>query len=47
MDADTLQWRLTDTWRLAADGQQVISASSGKTQNHVKAVRDFLRLLEA
>ena len=47
MEAGKLQWRFTDTWRLAADGQQIISASSGRKRNHAEAVRDFLMLLEA
>ena len=47
MEAGKLQWRFTDTWRLAPDGQQIISASSGRKRNHAEAVRDFLMLLEA
>ena len=47
MEAGKLQWRFTDTCRLAADGQQIISASSGRKRNHAEAVRDFLMLLEA
>jgi hypothetical protein len=47
MGAGNLQWLFADTWRLAANGQQIISASTGRTRNHTEAVRDFLLLLEA